>query len=67
MGRHVLVETLHLAAGVVFGIALTEASAWSYPLGAFVIRTCGTAAILATAAMSIGPLRRAAQRDRGMA
>jgi hypothetical protein len=64
IGRHVLVELLHVAAGLAAGLAMTVAAAWAYPLGHDVIWACGLFAMAATVAMGVGPLRRAAARDR---
>lgn len=64
MGRHVLTELLHLAAGLMVALAMTAAAAWAYPLGHDVIWGCGVFAMAATALMGVGPLRRAGARDR---
>jgi hypothetical protein len=65
MGRHVLIELLYVVAGLMAGLALTAAAAWAYPLGYDVIWACGAVAMAASVVMGIGPLRRAAARDRG--
>ncbi|WP_375402959.1 hypothetical protein [uncultured Sphingomonas sp.] len=57
-------ELSFLALGLLAGFALTWACAWSYPLGADVIRTCGGLAMLAAVLMDVPPLRRAWARDR---
>ena len=64
MGRQVLTELFHLGLGLLAALAMTAAAAWSYPLGRNVIWGCGIFAMVATALMGIGPLRRAAARDR---
>ena len=66
MGRHAVIELLHIAAGLAAALAMTWAAAWAYPLGFDVIWGCGGFAMLATVVMGIGPLRRAAARDRGL-
>jgi hypothetical protein len=62
--RRTAVETLHILAGLAAAAALTEAVAWSYPLGAATARWCGGAAMVATVLMGVGPLRRAWAADR---
>lgn len=64
MGRATLVELFHVAVGLAAAAALTAAVAWAYPLGRQVIWWCGAAAMLVTAVMGIGPLKRARQADR---
>ena len=58
------IEILHILAGLVVAIAITWAAAWSYPLGWDVIWWCGAAAMVATVAMGLQPLRRAQRHDR---
>lgn len=67
MGRHVLVELMYMIAGLAVACAISAAAAWAYPLGRDVIWWCGALAMVATIAMGVGPLRRAAARDRGQA
>ena len=57
------IEILHIVAGLVAAVAITWAAAWSYPLGWDVIWWCGAAAMVATLAMGIRPLRRARRLD----
>lgn len=57
-------ESLHILAGLAAAAALTSAIAWSYPLGATTAWWCGGAAMIATALMGVGPLRRAWALDR---
>ena len=57
------IEILHILAGLVVAVAITWAAAWSYPLGQDVIWSCGTAAMVATVLMGVGPLRRARRLD----
>lgn len=64
MGRRTLVELLHVAAGIAVALWLTTNFARSYPLGREVIWWCGTAAMLATLAMAVRPVRRAMEQDR---
>ena len=59
-----LTELLFLALGLVAGYALTWACAWSYPLGADVIWTCGGLAMLASMILDAPKLRRAWVQDR---
>jgi len=58
------IEILHIVAGLVAAVAITWAAAWSYPLGWDVIWWCGAAAMVATLAMGIRPLRHARRLDR---
>lgn len=60
------IELFYIVAGLVVALAMTWAGAWAYPLGREVIRWCGAAAMVATIAMGIGPLRRARAIDRGV-
>jgi len=57
------IEILHIVAGLVAAVGITWAAAWSYPLGWDVIWWCGAAAMVATLAMGIRPLRRARRLD----
>ena len=61
-----LIELFHILAGLAVGAALTAAIAWAYPLGREVAWWCGGAAMAATAAMGVRPLRRAWAQDRGL-
>ncbi len=61
--RHTTVEILHILVGLAVAVAITWAAAWSYPLAWDVIWTCGAAAMVATVAMGIRPLRRARRLD----
>jgi hypothetical protein len=58
-----LVELFFLLLGLGAGFALTWACAWSYPLGADVIWTCGGLAMLASVLMDAPKLRRAWAQD----
>ncbi len=58
------IEILHILAGLAVAVAMTWAAAWSYPLGQDVIWSCGAAAMVATVAMGLRPLRRAQRQDR---
>ena len=57
------IEILPLLVGLMAAAAITGAAAWSYPLGQDVIWWCGSAAMVATVAMGIRPLRRAWTRE----
>ncbi|WP_380778395.1 hypothetical protein [Sphingomonas sp. R86520] len=57
------VEILHILAGLAAAVAMTWAAAWSYPLAWGVIWWCGAAAMVATVAMGIRPLRHARRRE----
>ncbi len=58
------IEILHIVAGLVAAVAMTWSAAWSYPLAWDVIWWCGAAAMVATVAMGLRPLRRARRKDR---
>jgi uncharacterized membrane protein len=64
MGRRTLVELFFITAGLLVAWALTAAAGWAYPLGREAIRWCGLAAMAATIAMGLRPLRRAILADR---
>jgi hypothetical protein len=57
------IEILHILAGLAAAVAMTWAAAWSYPLAWDVIWWCGAAAMVATVAMGIRPLRHARRSD----
>lgn len=59
-----LVELLHIAAGLAGSLTLSALFAWAYPQGHDVIWACGMAAMGAVVLMGVGPLRRAARADR---
>lgn len=59
-----LVELLHILAGLAGALALTALFAWAYPQGHDVIWACGMAAMGAVVLMGIGPMRRAARAER---
>lgn len=64
MGRHTLVELLHIAAGLVATVAITWASAWSYPLGRNDIWLVGSVAFVIVLMMGARPVREALAKDR---
>ncbi|MCH4894142.1 MULTISPECIES: hypothetical protein [unclassified Sphingomonas] len=64
MGRHTLVELLHIAAGLVATVAITWASAWSYPLGRNDIWLVGSVAFVVVLLMGVRPVREALAKDR---
>lgn len=59
-----LVELLHIAAGLVAAVVLTALCAWAYPHGRAVIWACGAGAMVAVVVMGIVPFRRALRTDR---
>jgi hypothetical protein len=64
MGRRTLVELFFVVVGLGIAWALTAAAAASYPLGREAIHWCGLAAVAATIAMGVRPVRRAIAADR---
>ncbi len=64
MGRRSLTELFHLVVGVVVTVALFEAAAWAYPIGAGTILGVGWVTAAVVLAMAVGPLWRALKADR---
>ena len=60
----VLVEVLHVAAGLLTAVLIGWLSAWSYPPGRDDVWLVTYVALAAIVAMGVGPVRRAWQRDR---
>ncbi len=60
----VLVEALHLSAGIAVALLIAALCAWAYPLARGDVWLVTGAAILAMMLMGIGPMRRAAAADR---
>ena len=55
----VLVEALHIAAGIAVALLIGALSAWAYPLAARDVWLVTAVAIACVVAMGIGPMRRA--------
>jgi hypothetical protein len=64
--KQTTIEILHIIAGLAAAVAMTWAAAWSYPLAWDVIWWCGGAAMVATVAMGVQPLRHARRLDSQM-
>ncbi len=64
MTRAVLVELLHLAAGLLLTFALFRAAIWSYPQGAGSLEPVSWATMLAVLAMSVPAVTKAARQPR---
>jgi hypothetical protein len=60
----VLIEVLHVAAGLVAAVLIASLAAWSYPLAKQDIWLVTYAAMAAVVAMGVGPVRRAWAEDR---
>ncbi|MBX3594443.1 hypothetical protein [Sphingomonas sp.] len=60
----VLVEALHIAAGIAAALVIGGTMAWAYPLGARDIWMVTAVAVLCVILMGIGPMRRAARATR---
>lgn len=60
----VLVEALHIAAGIAAALLIAALCAWAYPLAARDVWTVTGVAILCIMLLGVGPLRRAAAADR---
>jgi pilus assembly protein TadC len=60
----VLIEVLHVLAGLAAALLVGALAAWSYPLGRGDIWLVTYAGMIAVAAMGVGPIRRAIAEDR---
>lgn len=60
----VLIEVLHLIAGLAAAALIAALAAWSYPLAKWDVWIVAYAAMVAVVLMGIGPLRRAWFADR---
>lgn len=60
----VLIETLHIVAGLIAAALVATAAAWSYPRATNDIWLVTYVAMVAVVAMGIGPLRKAYAIDR---
>jgi len=60
----VLVEALHIAAGITVALLIGALSAWAYPLAARDVWLVTAVAIACVVVMGIGPMRRAMAADR---
>ena len=60
----VLVEALHIAAGIAVALLIGALSAWAYPLAAHDVWLVTGVAILCVIGMGVGPMRRAMAADR---
>ncbi|MBC9033534.1 hypothetical protein IAG41_14150 [Sphingomonas sp. JC676] len=60
----VLIETIHIAVGLIAAAAIAWAAAWSYPRATNDIWLVAYACMVAVVAMGIGPLRKAYAIDR---
>jgi hypothetical protein len=60
----VLIEVLHIVAGIFAAILIASLAAWSYPLARSDIWLVAYAAMAALVLMGVGPIRRAYAEDR---
>lgn len=60
----VLIELLHIVAGLIAAVVVASLAAWSYRRATDDIWLVATVAMVAVVAMGIGPLRRAYAEDR---
>lgn len=60
----VLIEALHIAAGIAVALLIAALCAWAYPLAERDVWLVSGGAILCIILLGIGPLRRAQQADR---
>ncbi len=59
----VLIEILHLVSGLAAAALIAALAAWSYPLAKADIWLVAMVAMVAVAAMGVGPLKRAWRAD----
>lgn len=60
----VLIEVLHIVAGIFAAMLIASLAAWSYPLAKHDVWWVAYAAMVALVLMGIGPIRRAYAEDR---
>ena len=60
----VLIEVLHILAGIFAAMLIASLAAWSYPLAKHDIWWVAYAAMFAVVLMGVGPIRRARAEDR---
>ena len=60
----VLVETIHIAVGLIAAAAIAWAAAWSYPRATGDIWLVAYACMVAVVLMGVGPLRKAYAADK---
>ena len=60
----VLIEVLHILAGIFAAMLIASLAAWSYPLAKHDIWWVAYAAMVAVVLMGVGPIRRAWAEDR---
>lgn len=60
----VLVEALHIAAGIAVALLIAAVSAWAYPLAAHDVWLVTAVAILCVIGMGVSPMRQAMAADR---
>jgi len=60
----VLVEALHIAAGIAVALLIGALSAWAYPLASRDVWLVTGVAIACVIGMGVGPMRRAMAADR---
>lgn len=66
IGQRTVIELLHVAVGIAAALLIGKLSAWSYPLAERDIWLVTSAAILVTAILGVGPIRRALAEDNGV-
>ena len=59
----VLIEVIHIIAGLAAAALIAALAAWSYPLARFDVWLVAGCAMVAIVAMGVNPLRRAAGED----
>jgi hypothetical protein len=60
----VLIETIHIAVGLIAAAAIAWAAAWSYPRATNDIWLVAYACMVAVVVMGVGPLRKAYAADK---
>jgi hypothetical protein len=61
----VLIEVVHIAAGIAAAMLIAALASWSYPLARHDIWLVTYVAMVAVVLMGVGPIRRAYAVDRG--
>lgn len=61
----VLIEVIHIAAGIAAAMLIAALASWSYPLARDDIWLVTYVAMAAVVVMGVGPIRRALAEDRG--
>lgn len=64
MGRHVLIELFHIAAGIALALVIARGVAWAVPLARHDVWGVTAIVVVAVVLMGLRPLAEARARDR---